>query len=173
MVRFIEYLALYILIVFLQMILFDNIQITGYLNIIIYPLFLILLPFNTNRIILLFLGAVLGLTADIISCSFGVYSIVFIFLGFVRPFLLRLFVKTDLEDSPAMPVSGVMGAASFLQYLFVIMFLTFVSVTFLERLTLDYLWVAMLKILVSTVVSSLIIYFLQLPLNKLNKNTWI
>lgn len=173
MVRFIEYLALYILIIFFQVILFDNIQITGYLNIIIYPLFLILLPFNINRVALLLLAAALGITADTINYSYGVYSIIFIFLGYTRPFLLRLFVKSDLADSPAMPVSGVMGTSSYLQFLLLIMFLTFVSVTFLERLTLDYLWIAMLKIIISTLVSSIFVYFLQLPLNKLNKNTWI
>ncbi|MFI3262256.1 MAG: hypothetical protein R3Y26_05050 [Rikenellaceae bacterium] len=156
----------------MQVLLFDNVQVTGYLNIIIYPLFLMVLPFNINRTLLLFMGVLLGVAADALNCSFGVYSIVFIFLGYIRPILLRIFAKSDLEDSPAMPTSGVMGVGSFFQYLLVIMFVTISAVTFLERLTFDYLLTAMYKILISTLVSSIFIYFIQLPLNKLNKNTW-
>lgn len=173
MTRFLEYLGLYLLIIFFQVLLFDNIQISGYLNIIIYPLFLVLLPFNVSNLISLLVGALLGFTADVLNSSSGVYSIVFILLGYLRPFLLKIFTKSDYIDTPSMPLSGVMGVWVFFRYLFVMMFLMFVVVTFLERLTLEFMWVAMIKIVISSVVSTIVVYFIQLPLNKLNKNVWV
>ncbi|MEY4108469.1 MAG: hypothetical protein RL181_2811 [Bacteroidota bacterium] len=55
----------------------------------VYPLFLMLLPVQTSREILLLIGFALGLTMDMFYDSWGVHASASVFLAFVRPSILR------------------------------------------------------------------------------------
>lgn len=162
MARFFEYLILFVLVTLLQLLLFDNIQISGYLNILIYPLFLLLLPMNISGFMLLILATVLGSFADIMAGTAGIHSIGTIFIAFMRPTLLKLIVRDDLLSSNMMPSSNVIGIKQFLQYSTLMMFILFTVILLLERLTLDYLFFTILRIIISTIVSVMILFLLQL-----------
>lgn len=173
MVRFLEYLGLYLLVIIVQMLLFDNLHVSGYLNIVIYPIFLLLLPFDMKSIGVLLCSLLLGITADLCSDTLGSYTIVLLLLGYLRPLILRQISKIDFQNSPSMPLSGALGIWRFLIYSFFNVFIMFVGSIFLERLTFDYMLMVWVKIFISSFVTTIVIFFIQLPLNRLNRNLWI
>lgn len=167
--RIIESIFLFIATIMLQLFLFNNIQISGYLNIIIYPLLLILLPIKIRGLWLLLSGLLLGVVADMIEGTEGVFTITFIFLAFLRPTLLKIFLRRDLLDVVIVPISNAIGVAAFLQYTFWVNLLMFLIVIFLERFSFEHISFILLKLGISTIVSTYIIYVIQLPLNRVNK----
>lgn len=166
MSRIIEYIIFFAAVVVAQLLLFDNIQITGYLNIIIYPIFVILLPANIKGGFLLLSTAALGCVADIVSGTMGLYSIALVLLGFIRGGVLRVFVREDVLDSIIIPNSGSLGLKQFLEYLSLMTIVFFTVVMMLERLTFDYFSFTLIRILFSSVVSICVMYALQLPFSK-------
>jgi hypothetical protein len=81
-IRFIVFLSL-------QVLIFNNINLFGYINPYPYILFIILYPVNSNKSILLLGSFFLGLLLDIFCDSGGVHTTASIVLAFLRPTLFR------------------------------------------------------------------------------------
>lgn len=60
-----------------------------YLDVFVYPLFIMLLPLRTSREVLLLLAFALGIFIDWFYDSWGVHASACVFIAFVRPALLR------------------------------------------------------------------------------------
>lgn len=81
-IRFIVFLSL-------QVLIFNNINLFGYINPYPYVLFIILYPVNSNKSVLLLGSFFLGLMLDIFCDSGGVHTTASIVLAFLRPTLFR------------------------------------------------------------------------------------
>lgn len=80
-----------------------------YVHIIVYPVFLILLPIRTPRPILIALGFLIGITVDVFYHTPGVHAAAGTFTAFMRPFILGLMAPRggyNLNDSPTMVKFG-------------------------------------------------------------------
>ena len=62
-----------------------------YLRIIIYPIFILLLPFRAPRSLVIFLSFLLGLFVDIFYNTIGVHASAATFTAFARPYILKFF----------------------------------------------------------------------------------
>jgi rod shape-determining protein MreD len=61
----------------------------GFVNPYLYPLFIILLPLNLNRIQALFLAFAMGLSIDFFQDTGGVHAAACLVIAYVRPLVLR------------------------------------------------------------------------------------
>ncbi|EKT3964108.1 rod shape-determining protein MreD [Flavobacterium psychrophilum] len=77
-VRFISLLAA-------QIVIFNNIDLFGYINPYPYILFILLYPVNSNRAGLLITSFLLGLTVDMFANSGGIHAASCLILAYVRP----------------------------------------------------------------------------------------
>ncbi|AIG31143.1 rod shape-determining protein MreD [Flavobacterium psychrophilum] len=77
-VRFISLLAA-------QIVIFNNIDLFGYINPYPYILFILLYPVNSNRAGLLITSFLLGLTVDLFANSGGIHAASCLILAYVRP----------------------------------------------------------------------------------------
>ncbi|TGD57361.1 rod shape-determining protein MreD [Flavobacterium humi] len=75
----------FILLLAAQIVIFNNIDLFGYINPYPYILFILLYPVNTNRARLLIASFLLGLTVDLFSNSGGVHAAACLILAYVRP----------------------------------------------------------------------------------------
>ena len=73
--RTLPYLALFAVVVLLQVFLFDNLSISIYLNPLVYVAFIALLPLDTPPIVLLLSGLATGVTMDLAMGAAGVNTI--------------------------------------------------------------------------------------------------
>ncbi|WP_406682806.1 rod shape-determining protein MreD [Seonamhaeicola sp. MEBiC1930] len=81
----IRFLAL----VLVQVLIFNHVNFLGYLNPYIYILFIAFFPIKNNRIILIALSFLLGLTIDMFMDSGGIHASASVFIAYIRPFLLK------------------------------------------------------------------------------------
>src|SRR5690606_21035463 len=79
----------FIVLVFLQVLVLNNINVAGYINPYLYIFFIIMYPFDGNKSLLIFLSFLLGLCIDIFEDSGGVHAAACAFIAYVRPFVLK------------------------------------------------------------------------------------
>ncbi len=86
----------FIILVLVQVLMLQNIRIGNpgsiweSMHIIIYPIFIFLLPFDTKRWLLVFLGFLIGITVDVFYGTIGVHAAAGCLTGFLRPIMLKL-----------------------------------------------------------------------------------
>jgi len=79
----------FISLILAQIIVLDNINLFGFLNPIIYILFIITYRFDQNQTLFIFLSFLLGLTIDLLTQSSGANTISCLILGYIRPFIIN------------------------------------------------------------------------------------
>lgn len=72
-----------------QIIVFNNIDLFGYINPFPYILFIILFPVNGNKQLLIVTSFLLGITMDLFSNSGGVHAASCLILAYARPFIFK------------------------------------------------------------------------------------
>ena len=81
-IRFLVFLALQILI-------FNNINLFGYLNPYPYVLFILLYPVNSNKSVLLLSSFTMGILLDMFCNSGGIHTMASLVLAYIRPSLFK------------------------------------------------------------------------------------
>ena len=79
----------FVVLVFIQVLLLNNINLAGFINPYIYILFILLYPLDGNRALLIFSSFLLGLSIDIFQGSGGVHAAASVFAAYIRPVVLK------------------------------------------------------------------------------------
>ncbi|MDR3217554.1 MAG: rod shape-determining protein MreD [Dysgonamonadaceae bacterium] len=108
-------ILLFVLLIFLQVWLFNSIHLFGVATPLVYIYFLIKLPVNTNRNMVLLLSALLGFSIDIFEYTWGLNMFAMTITGFLRHFFLKLFAPRDLFDE-YIPSFTTFGKQMFIRY---------------------------------------------------------
>src|SRR5665647_2692560 len=111
---------IFILLMLLQVLIFNNIQFSGYINPYIYILFILLLPVEIPSWLLLILSFITGLLMDFFVGSPGMHTFSTVLAGFVRPFVLRAISPRDGYEANSAPSMLTYGFLWFLSYSLVI-----------------------------------------------------
>lgn len=144
----------FIVLIFLQISVMNNIYLGGYANLFVYILFVLMLPTNINKVLLLFLSFMSGLVVDIFSCSLGFHAFSATLVGFARIlFANRILTKDDNSEIENPSVKSV----SFSTYIFFMLILTFIyclSYYTIEAFCFYDFYNVIIRTLLSTIVSS-------------------
>jgi rod shape-determining protein MreD len=109
------YIIMFVVIVLIQLLLMNNIQFSGFINPYFYILFIILLPINIPRYILLFLGFFVGITIDVFSNTPGIHASASVFIAFIRPFIINSY-NLDDQEKMMIPTIANIGVKWFIKY---------------------------------------------------------
>ncbi|OSY87460.1 hypothetical protein WH52_11360 [Tenacibaculum holothuriorum] len=91
---------LFFFLLFLQVLVLNNVLFLGYINPYLYIAFVFLYPVRNNRFPFLFLSFLLGLCVDAFSNLGGVNAFSILFIAYIRVFFIRtIFRKTSSELS--------------------------------------------------------------------------
>lgn len=90
MITLIKYIIQFVLLVAFQVLVLNNIEIFGYMNPYLYVIFILMLPADINRNLLLIIGFLLGFSIDIFENSGAVHASATLLIAFLRPYLFRL-----------------------------------------------------------------------------------
>lgn len=90
-------LVQFVLLLLAQIIVFNAVDLFGYINPYPYVLFLLLFPFMANRSLLLVVAFVTGLVMDIFDDSGGIHAAACLTLVYLRPFALRIAFGVSYE----------------------------------------------------------------------------
>jgi len=148
-------------VVLLQVLLLDNIQLGGYLNPYFYVIFILLLPFETPKWLLIILAFMLGLSVDLFNGTPGMHASASVFMAFMRPFTLKNFSPREGYESGTFPRVYYYGIRWFAKYT-IIMILSHQLFLFLvESFHFSDILFTLARVILSTVLTSLLILISQ------------
>ncbi len=152
---------IFILLVLLQVLLFNNIQFSGYVNPYVYIMFILLLPVEIPAWLLLILSFLTGLVIDFFSGTPGMHSSATLLAGFVRPYVLRVISPRDGYDASSDPSMLTYGFKWFLSYTLLIVFVHHLALFYLEVFRFAEFFRTMLRVLLSSFFSVTFILLIE------------
>jgi rod shape-determining protein MreD len=144
---------IFILLILLQILLFNNIQFSGYVNPYVYIMFILLLPVEIPSWLLLLLSFTTGLIMDFFSGSPGMHSSATVIAGFVRPYVLRVISPRDGYESGSNPSMLTYGFLWFFSYTLLIVLVHHTALFYLEVFRFADFFRTMLRVLLSSLFS--------------------
>ena len=154
-------IARFILLALGQVYVFNNIQVSGYINPQVYVLFILMLPFEIKGFWLLTMAFLMGLTVDFFMHTPGMHAAASVIMAFMRPGVIRLVGKKDDLEPWQYPNIRESGPMWFLAYTLILVFFHHLFLFYLEVARINEFFQTLLKVIINTVLSSLIIMLLQ------------
>jgi hypothetical protein len=161
MIRIIsKYVLMFISLVLVQVLIFNQVQFSGFFNPYVYLLFIILLPLSAPRYLVLILAFLLGLMIDIFSNSLGVHSAATVFTAYVRPLVIRVISnrEDDKSDYPGLHQNKLIW---FVNYVLIMVLLHHSILFYLEVYTFANFFNTLYRVLLSSLFSIIIIVLSQ------------
>lgn len=152
-----KYVVMFIVLVLIQVLVLNNIQISGFINPYIYILFILLLPFNIQGYFLLGLSFLIGITIDIFGNTPGIHAGASVLLGFIRPGLANLISSRELIEKGTTPNMIQLGFANFIKYVIIAVLIHHLVLFFAETFSLSDILETILRWILSSFFSILII----------------
>jgi len=142
---------IFILLILLQVLLFNNIQFSGYVNPYVYIMFILLLPVEIPAWLLLLLSFMTGIILDLFSGSPGMHSSATVLAGFIRPYILRIISPRDGYEARSEPSMLNYGLRWFLTYTALIVLIHHTALFYLEVFRFADFFRTMLRVLLSSI----------------------
>jgi hypothetical protein len=126
------------------------------------PLYLFLLPFETNVLVLMAIGFSLGISVDVLSNTMGLNASSLVFFAFIRPLVFNSFRPREGYDTLKSPTLKDMGASWFYTT-----FVLLLSAYLLWYFTLEFFRLSEILLILRNLVSSLFITLICVTLMQL------
>ena len=153
----IQFVALLVL----QLLLFNNIQFSGFINPYVYVLFFLLLPFTISNALMLILGLLMGLALDLFMGTPGVHAAATVLVAFIRPGVLKVIAPHDGYDTNTLPRISYMGLEWFVKYTIIIVVVHHLVLFYVEVFSFSHFFHTLLKVMLSSVFSCAFIILSQ------------
>ena len=142
----------FLLLLLAQILIFSNINFSSFINPYVFPLFILLLPFETPRWLLMLIGFSAGLALDVFLGSTGMHAAACLLIGYLRPFLINIITPkgTEFEISPNVYAQGLTW---FVIYLGIGMLLYLTFYFLMEAATFYNFLLLLVKIVLSVIAS--------------------
>lgn len=109
-----------------------------YLQVHLYPLFILLLPFQTPKSLTIVLGFFLGLAIDWLYETPGMHAGALVFTAYARSFVLRILTPREGYNIKDHPTKNALGHTWFFRYAATLLFLHLFFYYSLEAFTFVY-----------------------------------
>ncbi|AWM13436.1 rod shape-determining protein MreD [Flavobacterium sediminis] len=160
---FLENIVRFIVLLIFQVLLFNNINLFGFLNPYPYLLFILLYPVNGNRSILLITSFLLGLFLDMFCNSGGIHAASCLIIAYIRPSLFRFSFGLSYEYQTIKIADKITSEriTFLILSIFIHHFVLFLLEFFRLSLFIDIIWKTVTTTLFTFVVCLLIIYLIK------------
>ncbi len=158
---------------FLTFFLFVGIQVTVLRNLtlfnvafcFIYIGFLLILPNEINRLLLLAFGFMIGLTIDLFYDSPGIHAASAVLLAFLRPYWINVITPQGGYDIGVAPTVKQMKFSWFASYAIPLIFIHHFAIFYIEG-GLSHFFFTFVKVLLSTIFTFVVLVLSQLLVRK-------
>lgn len=156
-----RHLLRFLLLVVVQVILLNNIQLGTFINPFLYILFLLTLPVNIPKALLLVVAFCAGLTIDMFQNTPGMHASACLVLAYFRPGWLKIIAPRDGYESDAEPSIRKLGFPWYLAYAAFLVFIHHLFLFFIEVFRFSEFFDTMIRILLSSTLTLLLIIIAQ------------
>jgi rod shape-determining protein MreD len=143
----------FLVVVLFQVLVMDNVLISGYMIPYVYLLFILLMPFETPRWIVLLSGFFLGLSIDFFEHTLGIHTAATVLVAYLRTPVLGLLAPRDGYEPDTFPRIAYYGFIWFLKYTLIIVFIHHLALFYLEVFRLQEFFGTLLRVLLSSALS--------------------
>lgn len=153
----IRFFALFII----QAYILNQLEIGFGIQLMVYPLFIMLLPFDLGLIYLMLLAFGMGIMIDAVSNTYGLHTSSLVFFAYLRPFIMKLFSPRDGYEKVREGNIFEMGSRWFIYVFGGLLAIHHFWFFLLEVFRLDEVLFILRKTILSVPLSYLLCYLLQ------------
>lgn len=164
-----NFLARFVLLVFLQIVVINNIDLSTFVNPYIYVVLILSLPYNTKSWLVLVISFLLGMTMDTFSSMPGPHIAATVLMGYMRRFYLMFSTNKDDLETKIEPNFSSKGPIGYMVYVLLMVFLHHFVLFFLEAFTFHQFFSTLSRIFFSTLFTTLLVGLGQLLFYKVAK----
>jgi len=150
----------FILLVLFQVLVLSNIQFLGYINPYLYILIILALPVQMPRWLTLILAFGLGLIIDTFTNTMGMHAFATVLVAFLRNGIIKLFTSIEEGNNPT-PSFYSFGVSAYVKYVVVLVLIHHSTLLMLEAFSFVNFGITLIKIILSTAVTVLMILGIQ------------
>ena len=158
---FLKNIGRFVFLILFQVLILNNIQFSGYINPYFYIYFILLLPFETPRWLLLLSAFLLGISLDAFTNTFGLNASACVLMAFARPFVISA-ISTGTEfmigHSPSLKNQGLKW---FAYYSISLVLVHHFALFFLEIFRFTEFFQTLLRVLLSSVFTLLLVFIAE------------
>jgi rod shape-determining protein MreD len=156
-----RYIGRFVVIVLLQIFIFNNMEFSGFVSPYIYVLFILLLPFATPASVVVLSGFLLGLSIDIFSDTIGIHTAATVLIAYIRPFVLKFFAPHDGYQSGSLPRISFYGLPWFIKYTILLVFTHHFVLFYIEMFRIQDFFYTFFRVILSSIFTVLFITLSQ------------
>ncbi|GAP68874.1 rod shape-determining protein MreD [Bacteroidales bacterium 6E] len=156
----IKYFLMFIFVVLIQVLILNQLQISGYLNPYFYVLFILLLPVSTPRYLVLLLAFISGFSIDFFTDTPGLHAAATTMIGYLRTPVLYLVSGrgSDMAEYPTLKNNGLRW---FLVYSVLLVLIHHFFLFYMEVFSFTGFFRTLIRVIFSTILSVFVIVLSQ------------
>jgi rod shape-determining protein MreD len=147
----------FVVLVLVQVLVLKNIELGMFLNPFLYVIFILMLPFETPKELLLLLAFITGITIDMFYDTVGMHAAASVFVAYCRPSILKLFSPRDGYEFGVKPTIQYLGVPWFISYAGILIVLHHFVLFFIEVFHFSEFFFTLLRALTSAAATLLLV----------------
>lgn len=151
----------FFVLVLVQVLIIKNIELGRFINPFVYVLFILMLPFETPKWLLLVASFLLGITIDMFYDTSGMHAAACVMMGYVRPGILKLFSPRDGYEFGTQPSIQYLGIPWFLSYSGILVVIHHLILFYIEIFRFSEFFSTFFRVIVSSIFTLLLIVISQ------------
>ena len=151
----------FILLLLVQVLVIQNVNLSGYIILLPYVLWIIMLPFEANKLVVLFGSFLMGVCIDFFYDSSGLHAFACTAMGFSRHYLLKYISPREGYDPGVEPTIEDMGLEWFLRYAGIMALIHHFFLFYLEIFRFSEFFSTLLRVILSSAGTLGMIYVIQ------------
>lgn len=151
----------FVLFIFAQSLIFNQLEIGFGIQIMIYPLFVLLLPVDMGIFSLMLLSFLMGMAIDAMSNTYGLHTSSLLFVAYLRPVFFKIFSPRDGYELNTETNIHMMGTSWYVKTFGILILIHHFWFFLIEVFKLNELFYILQKTLISVVLSFIICTLIQ------------
>lgn len=154
-----------------QVLIIQNINLSGYIILLPYVMIILILPFETNRLLVILVSFLLGICVDYFYDSSGIHASACTILGFSRYYVLRYVAPREGYDVGVKPIIEDMGLEWFIRYAGTLILVHHFFLFYIEIFRFSEFFKTLFRIILSSIGTFGMIYLIQFLFYTDNRRT--
>jgi len=151
----------FVIFVGLQIVFVRNLEVFDVAFCFIYVTFILLLPLDTDSVLLLLLSLVTGLVVDTFYDTLGIHAAATVLMGYLRPWVIRVITPRGGYEQNLRISMDYMGSEWFFSYTLILIFFHHLVLFLIEASQWSLIPSALLKAVCSTAFTWIILIIIQ------------
>jgi rod shape-determining protein MreD len=166
MIKILTHVGNFIFLLLLQVLILNHIDFSGYINGYLYVLFILLLPFETPKWLLLVSAFLMGLSVDIFCQTLGVHAFASVTIAYIRPYLLGIIAPREGYEVGSQPNVNSFGLEWFIRYAVILVLIHHFVLFYTETFKFHQFFITFLRVILSSLFTLILIVLSQLLILK-------